>query len=40
MKKHLADFALMVSHKVPPADANRAHDLMRMGEAMRAVLVP
>jgi threonine dehydrogenase-like Zn-dependent dehydrogenase len=40
MKKHLADFALMVSHKVPLAEANRAHDLMRRGEAMKAVLVP
>jgi threonine dehydrogenase-like Zn-dependent dehydrogenase len=40
MKKHLADFALMVSHKVPLADANKAHDLMRRGEAMKAVLVP
>ena len=40
MKKHLADFALMVSHKIPLAEANRAHDLMRRGEAMKAVLVP
>jgi len=25
---------------VPLAEANRAHDLMRRGEAMKAVLVP
>jgi Zn-dependent alcohol dehydrogenase len=30
----------MVSHKVPLAEANKAHDLMRRGEAMKAVLVP
>jgi threonine dehydrogenase-like Zn-dependent dehydrogenase len=40
MKKHLDDFALMVTHQVPLSEANRAHDLMRRGEAMKAVLVP
>jgi len=40
MKRRLADFARMVTHTVPLADANQAHDLMRRGEAMKAVLVP
>jgi threonine dehydrogenase-like Zn-dependent dehydrogenase len=40
MKRHLDDFAAMVTHTVPLADANRAHDLMRSGQAMKAVLVP
>jgi threonine dehydrogenase-like Zn-dependent dehydrogenase len=40
MKRHLDDFAAMVTHVVPLSDANRAHALMRSGEAMKAVLVP
>jgi len=40
MKRHLADFARMVTHTLPLAEVNRAHDLMRRGEAMKAVLVP
>jgi Zn-dependent alcohol dehydrogenase len=40
MSRHLDDFATMVTHTVPLAEANRAHDLMRSGEAMKAVLVP
>jgi len=40
MSRHLDDFATMVTHTVPLADANRAHDLMRSGQAMKAVLVP
>jgi threonine dehydrogenase-like Zn-dependent dehydrogenase len=40
MKRHLDDFALMVSHALPLAEANQAHDLMRRGEAMKTVLEP
>ena len=40
MSRHLDDFATMVTHTVPLAEANRAHALMRSGEAMKAVLVP
>jgi threonine dehydrogenase-like Zn-dependent dehydrogenase len=40
MKRRLADFAEMVTHAVPLEDANRAHDLMRAGLAMKVVLEP
>jgi threonine dehydrogenase-like Zn-dependent dehydrogenase len=40
MKRHLEDFAAMVTHRLPLAEANRAHDLMRRGEAMKVVLEP
>ncbi|MBM4018658.1 MAG: zinc-binding dehydrogenase [Planctomycetes bacterium] len=40
MKRRLADFALMVTPALPLAEANKAHDLMRRGEAMKAVLLP
>jgi threonine dehydrogenase-like Zn-dependent dehydrogenase len=40
MRRHLDDFALMVTHALPLAAANRAHDLMRRGEAMKVVLEP
>jgi threonine dehydrogenase-like Zn-dependent dehydrogenase len=39
-KRHLADFALMVSHTLPLAGVNQAHDLMRRGDAMKVALVP
>jgi len=39
-RRHLADFALMVTHTVPLAEANKAHDLMRRGEAMKVALEP
>jgi threonine dehydrogenase-like Zn-dependent dehydrogenase len=40
MMRHLADFAAMVTHRLPLSEANRAHDLMRQGEAMKVVLLP
>jgi threonine dehydrogenase-like Zn-dependent dehydrogenase len=40
VRKHLGDFARMVTHAVPLAEANRAHDLMRRGEAMKVALLP
>lgn len=40
MKRHLDDFALMVTHAVPLEEANRGHELMRSGEAMKAVITP
>ncbi|HUU90760.1 MAG TPA: zinc-binding dehydrogenase [Phycisphaerae bacterium] len=40
MKRHLADFAQMVTHTLPLAEANAAHDLMRRGEAMKVALAP
>lgn len=39
VKKHLDAFATMITHRLPLAEATRAHDLMRRGEAMKAVLV-
>ncbi len=38
MKTRLDDFAAMITHTLPLAEANAAHDLMRRGEAMKAVL--
>jgi len=40
MKRNLADFARMITHTLPLADANAAHDLMRRGEAMKVALAP
>ena len=40
VRLHLDDFAAMVTHALPLAEANAAHDLMRRGEAMKAVLEP
>ena len=40
MRRRLDDFGHLVTHKVPLAEVGRAHDLMRSGEAMKAVLVP
>jgi len=40
VKERLDDFAAMVTHALPLAEANAAHDLMRRGEAMKAVLEP
>ena len=40
MKRHLADFAQMVTHTMPLDQVNAAHDLMRCGEAMKVALVP
>jgi threonine dehydrogenase-like Zn-dependent dehydrogenase len=40
MRQHLGDFAAMVTHRLPLSEANRAHDLMRRGEAMKVVLLP
>ncbi|MFO8014607.1 MAG: zinc-binding dehydrogenase [Phycisphaerae bacterium] len=40
MKRNLEDFARMITHTMPLAEANAAHDLMRKGEAMKVALVP
>jgi len=40
MKRNLDDFARMITHTMPLADANAAHDLMRRGEAMKVALEP
>ncbi|KPK47732.1 MAG: hypothetical protein AMK72_08040 [Planctomycetes bacterium SM23_25] len=40
MKRHLADFAGMITHTLPLAQVNAAHDLMRRGEAMKVALAP
>lgn len=40
MKRHLDDFARMITHTLPLAQANAAHDLMRRGEAMKVALEP
>lgn len=40
LRRNLDDFALMVSHSLPLAEANRAHDLMHRGEAMKVALLP
>jgi len=40
MKRHLDDFALMVTRALPLAEVNQAHDLMRRGEAMKVALEP
>ena len=40
IRRRLDDFAAMVTHVLPLAEANRALDLMRRGEAMKVVLQP
>jgi len=40
MKRNLDDFARMITHTMPLADAGAAHDLMRRGEAMKVALEP
>jgi len=40
MKRNLDDFARMITHTMPLADVNTAHDLMRRGEAMKVALAP
>ena len=40
VKRHLDDFAAMVTHTVPLEEANRGLDLMRTGQATKVVLAP
>ncbi len=40
MRRHLEDFAAMVTHVLPLSEANRAHEIMRAGESMKIVLEP
>ncbi len=40
MKRNLDDFARMITHTMPLAEANAAHDLMRRGEALKVALEP
>jgi threonine dehydrogenase-like Zn-dependent dehydrogenase len=40
VKKRLADFATMVSHRLPLDQVNHAHEMMRTGQAMKVALVP
>jgi len=40
MKRHLEAFGRMITHTLPLAEVNTAHDLMRRGEAMKVALAP
>jgi len=40
LKRNLGDFALMITHALPLAEVNEAHDLMRRGQAMKVALLP
>ena len=40
MKRNLDAFARMITHTMPLAEVNAAHDLMRRGQAMKVALAP